>query len=93
MVHAAFLLLMLADLGFTISLKRSTQNLQLSHKMPADAVQKGIMPGSAILCGYFFDTARLREATPIPLLDRRVPSLYRYYVTPAYFLIQNPIHL
>jgi hypothetical protein len=30
MVHAALLLLMLEAVGFTISLKRSTQNLQLS---------------------------------------------------------------
>ena len=40
MVHAALLLLMLeavtADLVFTISLKRSTQNLQLSTSSPAD---------------------------------------------------------
>src|SRR5271156_3545982 len=40
MVHAALLLLMLeaahADLVFTISLKRSTQNLQLSTSWPAD---------------------------------------------------------
>jgi hypothetical protein len=40
MVHAALLLLMLeavtADLVFTISLKRSTQNLQLSTTSPAD---------------------------------------------------------
>src|ERR1700680_2053960 len=40
MVHAALLLLMLeaanADLVFTISLKRSTQNLQLSTNSPAD---------------------------------------------------------
>jgi hypothetical protein len=40
MVHAALLLLMLeavtADLVFTISLKRSTQNLQLSTSRPAD---------------------------------------------------------
>ena len=40
MVHAALLLLMLeavpTDLGFTISLKRSTQNLQLSTAGPAD---------------------------------------------------------
>jgi len=40
MVHAALLLLMLeaanADLVFTISLKRSTLNLQLSTSWPAD---------------------------------------------------------
>jgi hypothetical protein len=40
MVHAALLLLMLeavtTDLVFTISLKRSTQNLQLSTSSPAD---------------------------------------------------------
>jgi hypothetical protein len=40
MVHAALLLLMLeavpTDLVFTISLKRSTQNLQLSTSWPAD---------------------------------------------------------
>jgi hypothetical protein len=40
MVHAALLLLMLeavhTDLVFTISLKRSTQNLQLSTTSPAD---------------------------------------------------------
>jgi hypothetical protein len=38
MVHAALLLLMLeaVDLVFTISLKRSTQNLQLSTNSPAD---------------------------------------------------------
>jgi hypothetical protein len=40
MVHAALLLLMLeaanADLVFTISLKRSTPNLQLSTNSPAD---------------------------------------------------------
>ena len=40
MVHAALLLLMLEavtkDLVFTISLKRSTQNLQLSTSWPAD---------------------------------------------------------
>jgi hypothetical protein len=40
MVHAALLLLMLeavhADLVFTIGLKRSTQNLQLSTSLPAD---------------------------------------------------------
>jgi hypothetical protein len=40
MVHAALLLLMLeavpTDLVFTISLKRSTQNLQLSTNWPAD---------------------------------------------------------
>jgi hypothetical protein len=40
MVHAALLLLMLeavdTDLVFTISLKRSTQNLQLSTNSPAD---------------------------------------------------------
>jgi hypothetical protein len=40
MVHAALLLLMLeaenADLDFTISLKRSTQNSQLSTSCPAD---------------------------------------------------------
>jgi hypothetical protein len=40
MVHAALLLLMLeavtADLVFTISLKRSTPNLQLSTSSPAD---------------------------------------------------------
>jgi hypothetical protein len=40
MVHAALLLLMLeaadADLVFTISLKRSTPNLQLSTSWPAD---------------------------------------------------------
>src|SRR5580692_5922177 len=40
MVHAALLLLMLeavhTDLVFTISLKRSTQNLQLSTRTPAD---------------------------------------------------------
>jgi hypothetical protein len=40
MVHAALLLLMLeavhTDLVFTISLKRSTQNLQLSTSSPAE---------------------------------------------------------
>ena len=40
MAHAALLLLMLeaetTDLVFTINLKRSTQNLQLSTKSPAD---------------------------------------------------------
>ena len=40
MVHAALLLLMLeavhTDLVFTISLKRSTQDLQLSTSSPAD---------------------------------------------------------
>jgi len=40
MVHAALLLLMfeavIADLVFTISLKRSTQILQLSTSWPAD---------------------------------------------------------
>jgi hypothetical protein len=40
MVHAALLLLMLAGRThrprFTISLKRSTQNLQLSASCPAD---------------------------------------------------------
>src|SRR5271166_5611060 len=40
MVHAALLLLMLeavdTDLVFTISLKRSTQNLQISTRTPAD---------------------------------------------------------
>ena len=40
MVHAALLLLMLeavhTDLVFIISLKRSTQNLQLSTSSPAD---------------------------------------------------------
>jgi hypothetical protein len=40
MVHAALLLLMLeavpTDLVFTISLKRSTPNLQLSTSWPAD---------------------------------------------------------
>jgi hypothetical protein len=40
MVHAALLLLMLeavhTDLVFTISLKRSTQNLQLSTSSPTD---------------------------------------------------------
>jgi hypothetical protein len=40
MVHAALLLLMLeavpTDLVFTISLKRRTQNLQLSTSSPAD---------------------------------------------------------
>src|ERR1019366_5749670 len=40
MVHAALLLLMLeavtTDLVFTINLKRSTQNLQLSTRSPAD---------------------------------------------------------
>ena len=40
MVHAALLLLMLeavhTDLVFTISLKRSTQNFQLSTSSPAD---------------------------------------------------------
>jgi hypothetical protein len=40
MVHAALLLLMLeavhTDLVFTISLKRSTQNLQLSTSWPAE---------------------------------------------------------
>jgi hypothetical protein len=40
MVHAALLLLMLeaanARPRFTISLKRSTQNLQLSTSLPAD---------------------------------------------------------
>jgi hypothetical protein len=40
MIHAALLLLMLeaanADLVFTISLKRSTPNLQLSTNSPAD---------------------------------------------------------
>jgi hypothetical protein len=40
MVHAALLLLMLEavtkDLVFTISLKRSTPNLQLSTSWPAD---------------------------------------------------------
>jgi hypothetical protein len=47
MVHAALLLLMLeavtTDLVFSISLKRSTQNLQLSTSSPADyPIYRGI---------------------------------------------------
>jgi hypothetical protein len=48
MIHAALLLLMLeavdTDLVFTISLKRSTQNLQLSTSSPADYPIFGPLP-------------------------------------------------
>jgi hypothetical protein len=49
MVHAALLLLMLeavhTDLVFTISLKRTTQNLQLSTNSPADYPIFGVISG------------------------------------------------
>jgi hypothetical protein len=59
MVHAALLLLMLeavtTDLVFTISLKRSTQNLQLSTswagRLPHLLAQSGRLPSGAVFIG------------------------------------------
>src|SRR6266566_113725 len=65
MVHAALLLLMLeavhTDLVFTISLKRSTQNLQLSTNSPAD------YPILVQLCFDFY----MIEAKPENLIGDR----------------------
>src|ERR1700676_4382536 len=55
MVHAALLLLMLEavtkDLVFTISLKRSTQNLQLSTSWPGRLHHLRLLPAGAVAGG------------------------------------------
>src|ERR1700694_1368724 len=70
MVHAALLLLMLEavtkDLVFTISLKRSTQNLQLSTSWPGRLHHLRLLPAGAI-AGWGLhplESAALSRRTP-----------------------------
>jgi Transposase DDE domain group 1 len=66
MVHAALLLLMFeavpTDLVFTISLKRSTQNLQLSTSWLADYPIYCYLP-LYVFCGRHLLDAKLRRAS------------------------------
>jgi hypothetical protein len=79
MVHAALLLLMLEaaqrEPRFTISLKRSTQNLQLSTRTPADypiyRINSGQTAPSGLTGSAAFDPQQTLRLPP----DRRVSLL------------------
>src|SRR5262245_19153883 len=66
MVHAALLHLMLEDHGprFTISLKRSTQNIQLSTSSPADY---------PIFCAAVGSKADISQGWPGVVIRRQTP--------------------
>src|SRR6202795_4637220 len=70
MVHAALLLLMLEavtkDLVFTISLKRSTQNLQLSTSWPGRLPHLRLLPAGAVARWglHPLESAALSRRTP-----------------------------
>src|ERR1700682_2393749 len=76
MVHAALLLLMLEavtkDLVFTISLKRSTQNLQLSTNWAGRLPHLRLLPAGAV-AGWGLhplESAALSRRTPISDIGR-----------------------
>src|ERR1700675_1854746 len=80
MVHAALLLLMLEavtkDLVFTISLKRSTQNLQLSTSWPGRLPHLRLLPAGAV-AGWGLhplESAALSRRTPEA--DMHAPCLW-----------------
>jgi putative transposase len=76
MVHAALLLLMLeavtTDLVSTISLKCSTQNLQLSTSWTADYPIYDTVSKARTLIGCYSDFYNTRR--PLSSLDRQTPD-------------------
>src|SRR5664279_2336968 len=77
MVHAALLLLMLEavtkDLVFTISLKRSTQNLQLSTSWAGRLPHLRLLPAGAVAGwgSHPLENAALSRRTPEPDIEPR----------------------
>src|ERR1700675_2339729 len=83
MVHAALLLLMLEavtkDLVFTISLKRSTQNLQLSTSWPGRLPHLRLLPAGAV-AGWGLhplESAALSRRTPKAVVQQDGPRISR----------------
>ena len=83
MVHAALLLLMLEavtkDLVFTISLKRSTQNLQLSTSWAGRLPHFRLLPAGAVAGwgSHPLEGAALSRRTPISDISAVAPKRQR----------------